>query len=589
MAFDCCAAQSPTRDVLQIKKCYHSTCNPRPSAPKSIELFVYPLFQELAVASVGMWTWDAIDSSYFVLRACLCGVKGDMPGSAKLSGMGGHSAFYGDHFSLVHGACTSQNRARLYYPISPPQREIYNSGHPIIDFKHFLWRTQEQYWTSIKELESARTEKERQKIVYGSGISRLSICAASPAFSHPSFFPLDPFHLFYENCMPFIWDLWVKESDTDEIIHMDSDIASQLGEEIEKAVKTLPPSFSGLIRNPYKKCSSQYKIYEWMALLHWYIIPIAWELGFNRRVLGNFAKFVDIVETAMSHSPKSDEDLARLYDLVVSFLNEYEDLYVGDDPAKVLRCRLCIWQLIHVPIHIEWNGSIRFGSQATVERAIGEIGHKVRSKKAPFANIATILFERANNKVLALLYPSLDISSQIKREREHLYQPIKIKNKEMEGPSEYWEHLAAICDDLQIDLDLSLKIQRWGKCVLPGDTTLKSRISEKAGQVSRSSKYFEAMKQGELLFGEALAFYSLPDYNHSVVIYHPLEQMSIIFKRWCGQWSNSIVVLETSKITKLVGIVEGKQYVHILRKHVGLSLLKAEDYGLENEIEEDEN
>jgi len=86
-----------------------------------------------------MWTWDAIDSSYFVLRACLCGVKGDMPGSAKLSGMGGHSAFSGDRFSLVHEACTSQNRARLYYPISPPQREIYNSGCPIIDFTHFLW------------------------------------------------------------------------------------------------------------------------------------------------------------------------------------------------------------------------------------------------------------------------------------------------------------------------------------------------------------------------------------------------------------------------------------------------------------------
>jgi len=43
-----------------------------------------------------MWTWDAIDSSYFVLRAYLCGVKGDMVGSAKLSRMGGHSAFYGE-------------------------------------------------------------------------------------------------------------------------------------------------------------------------------------------------------------------------------------------------------------------------------------------------------------------------------------------------------------------------------------------------------------------------------------------------------------------------------------------------------------
>jgi hypothetical protein len=51
-------------------------------------------------ASVGMWTWDAVDSSYFVLKAYLCGVKGDMLGSAKLSGMAGHSALYGDRFSL---------------------------------------------------------------------------------------------------------------------------------------------------------------------------------------------------------------------------------------------------------------------------------------------------------------------------------------------------------------------------------------------------------------------------------------------------------------------------------------------------------
>jgi len=35
--------------------------------------------------------------------------------------------------------------------------------------------------------------------------------------------------------------------------------------------------------------------------------------------------------------------------------------------------------------------------------------------------------------------------------------------------------------------------------------------------------------------------------------------------------------------------VEGKQYVHMLRNHVGLGLLKAEEYGLEDEIEEDGN
>ena len=94
-------------------------------------------------------------------------------------------------------------------------------------------------------------------------------------------------------------------------------------------------------------------------------------------MLENFAQFVNIVEMAMSHSPKSDNDLVSLYNLVKSFLQEFEKLYVQNDPEKVSRCRLCLWQLIHVPTHIAWNGSIRFGSQATVERAIGEIGHKV--------------------------------------------------------------------------------------------------------------------------------------------------------------------------------------------------------------------
>jgi hypothetical protein len=57
-----------------------------------------------------------------------------------------------------------------------------------------------------------------------------------------------------------------------------------------------------------------------MALLHWYIIPIAWELGFHEEVLENFVQFVNIIEVAMSHTPKSDDDLAALYTLIKSSL-----------------------------------------------------------------------------------------------------------------------------------------------------------------------------------------------------------------------------------------------------------------------------
>jgi hypothetical protein len=69
-------------------------------------------------------------------------------------------------------------------------------------------------------------------------------------------------------------------------------------------------------------------------------------------VLKNFADFADIVETAMTISPRSDKDLSELHELAASFLKEFERLYVDDDPMKVSRCRLCIFQLIHVPYHI---------------------------------------------------------------------------------------------------------------------------------------------------------------------------------------------------------------------------------------------
>jgi hypothetical protein len=218
---------------------------PGPLAPGNIESFMYPLFEEMEMASVGMWTWDAVDSSYFVLRAYICAVKGDMPGSAKMSGMAGHSALHGDRFSLVQGAYTAKQSGAKpqYYPISPPQKAKYNSRCNIVDLNHLPLRGQRHYWDTIKRLESAATSQEHRKIVKSTGISCLTICAASPAFLHPSFFPLDPFHLFYENCMVHIWDLWVTHSSDDEPIHMAAEMASQLGEEIEQAMKTLPSSF----------------------------------------------------------------------------------------------------------------------------------------------------------------------------------------------------------------------------------------------------------------------------------------------------------------------------------------------------------
>ncbi|KAI0038423.1 hypothetical protein FA95DRAFT_1472928, partial [Auriscalpium vulgare] len=51
--------------------------------------------------SAGVWIWDACDSSYFINKAYLCMVLGDMLGSAKMNGMAGHAAIFGDRFSMM--------------------------------------------------------------------------------------------------------------------------------------------------------------------------------------------------------------------------------------------------------------------------------------------------------------------------------------------------------------------------------------------------------------------------------------------------------------------------------------------------------
>src|SRR6202012_2732032 len=335
-------------------------------------------------------------------------------------------------------------------------------------------------------------------IVKKTGVSGVPTCATSLAFSHPFFFPLDPFHLFYENCMPHFWDTWTSKIPLSKTVHMSEDIAKKLGTEIESAMATLPPSFSGRIRNVEAKRSSQYKIYEWMALLHWYIVPIAWELGFNSEVVKNFALFSNVIEFAMTIVPRTEKDLAMLYKKIAFFLKDFERLYVGNDPSKITRCRLCVFQLIHIPYHISYNGSIRFGSQATCERAIGDIGHGIRSKKSPFQNIVSYKEDKQTVRLLHLIYPTISSAPEAKTPRTSLFSKVPITQRQRKNDDSVKAHIKAIQSFLRVEEDPSFQLMRWGKCPLSNGMTLTSQLFELAKKSnSRTSRYFEAhLKQG---------------------------------------------------------------------------------------------
>ena len=513
---------------------------PGPNSPGDIESFLRPLFEEMARASEGLWIWDAVDSSYFTHRAYITMALGDMLGSAKLNGMAGHSAIFGDRFSLVQGAKASLNRGAraLYYPMSPPENDKYNPSRPAsYDLNNLPLRQETEYWATINRLSAASSKQQRAKITKETGISRLPLCAASEAFIHPTFFPIDPFHLFYENCMAFIWDLWTSTSKPTERIHLPESKARKFGEAVAAASETLPPAFCGPIRDPFLKRHSQYKIYEWMALLHWYTLPIGMELGFDPSILENFSQFVAAIEFAMSIQARSEEEIASLHSIIRRFLTGFEALYVGDNPENISRSRLCVFQLIHVPMHIKWNGSIRVGSQATVERSIGEVGHKIRSKKSPFANLANIITEKELIRILTLYYPSLSLKSNQSVSdsldkngtspgaesskdpnqspappQSRLVQKIRITRKEAEETS-LIQQLQSIEKYAQIDLqdpDSGADVERWGKARLANGRSLRSKVSDKhTSGVGRFYRWFEVRNSEILRFLQISEYFTL--------------------------------------------------------------------------------
>lgn len=174
-----------------------------------------------------------------------------------------------------------------------------------------------------------------------------------------------------------------------------------------------------------------------MALLYWYILPIGIELGFDSRVLLNFSTLAESIEFAMTMQPRTSEEVDKLQGKINDFLWGFEQLYVNGNPEKIHRCRYCIFQLVHVPQHIRWNGSVRLGSQAVTELSVGVIQHNVVSWKSPFANMANIIFERQVFRILKISLPSLFIQDTAAQKTPSILNGSYPKLKKPPGPPDW--------------------------------------------------------------------------------------------------------------------------------------------------------
>ena len=148
-----------------------------------------------------------------------------------------------------------------------------------------------------------------------------------------------------------------------------------------------------------------------------------------------------------------------------------------------------MFQLIHVLMHIELNGSIQIGSQATIERTIGEIGHNIHSRQKPFANMANNICQMEQIRLLSLYYPALGIDLDSKSLAVSqsgpgfkLIQEEKFSSSDLKPGQQIFNHLQMIEISLGRPLDINnLSISLWGKLRLSNHDVLQSQTYKTKG------------------------------------------------------------------------------------------------------------
>ncbi|KAF9486665.1 hypothetical protein BDN71DRAFT_1594821 [Pleurotus eryngii] len=505
----------------------------------------------------------------------------DMMGSVKINGTSGVNGVFGDRLSLVQGARASEGGKRQYYPISSTYVDELNPNRQSYSYDNIPFRREEEYKHILKRLADAKDDAARKRIGTDTGIMRLPLLAASPAFIHPYFFSLDAVHQLYANIASLLHRLLMEDG------YLTGKKLETFGYWLEISKATLPATFCGPIRNIHTKLNTSYKLYEWMAVVHWYTVPFLMSLGVPYKVVANYALFVRIAEFSMQVETRSEEDLKGLESIIIEFLTTFEDLYITD-PSKISHARLTTFQLIHIPNHIRWFGSFRLCSQATCERTIGYLGRKVRSDKSPFQHLSNIIFEQEVVKCLRLYYPELEPEELTKE--WHLQKQHRISQvKQHDGASIWRKHRAALVAFTgKSELESPT---RWAKLHLSRGVTLQSELSERNGKTTRSARYFEAFtSRTGTIFGEALAFYTWDhkDTLQTLVAYHPIKDVKVILG--CTHQGTldkkTISIVPAKSVHSLVGVWGYEDYMYVLRKHAGIAVLTPKEMLAETEMQD---
>jgi hypothetical protein len=303
---------------------------PGPNKPKDFDSYAWPVFEEFMRLQHGVKAFDTLADEFFLLRAYLLLIFGDIPAMSMVMRMTGHNGFSPCRMCKILGVRTPNSENNTYYV--PLDRSFHptvtesDSAIAVYNPADLPLRTEAEILRQAKEVRDASSKTQKGRLSKAYGIKGLSVFSNLKSLCFPLSFPYDFMHLIWENLIPNLILLWTGGfKGIDEgagEYQFSSNVWEAIGEATAAAGSTIPSVFGVRPPNPAKNKSS----YSAEAWSFWalYIGPILLRRRFrNQRYYKHFIELVKLLQICLQFEITTEE-IQTIRDGFINWVEDYE-------------------------------------------------------------------------------------------------------------------------------------------------------------------------------------------------------------------------------------------------------------------------
>jgi len=303
---------------------------PGPNKPKDFDSFAWPAFEEFMRLQHGVRAFDALADEFFLLRAYLFLVFGDIPAMSMVMRMTGHNGFSPCRMCKILGVRIPDSTNNIYYV--PLDRSLHpdvaesESAPAIYDAANLPLRTEDEMLRQARAVRDASSKTQKSRLSKAYGIKGVPLLSNLKSLSFPLSFPYDFMHLIWENLIPNLILLWTggfKGLDEGVGEHQFlPNVWESIAAATAAAGSTIPSAFGARPPNPATQRSS-YSAEAW-SIWTLYLGPVLLRRRFRKqRYYKHFIELVKLLRLCLQFEITTEE-IQTIRGGFIDWVGDYE-------------------------------------------------------------------------------------------------------------------------------------------------------------------------------------------------------------------------------------------------------------------------